>query len=201
MQRTGPVGGHGAVLKPGQGGFSLVEALCALAITSMVLLGSLHFFPVLHRQCHGAMLQMQLTRQLEQSVLSIEKDLRRAGYCSPPCPGPAVFIARRHGETPGSCVILRYAFYPADARKSGCRLINDTFGYRLHRGALETQRGVGHCDGPGWAKMHDTQRWAITQFQCEPLGDRAWRVTLAGAARGHPAITYRLSRVIAGRNG
>lgn len=189
------------MLKGGQAGFSLVEALCALAIVSMLLLGGLRLLPLLYCQAHAALLRTQLAWQMEHSLLSIEKDVRRAGFCSPPCKGRPVHHGQRRGEALHSCLILHYAYYPADSRASGRRLVNDTFGYRLHRGAMETQRGVRHCDEPGWAKMHDSRWWVVKQFRCDPLGDGVWRVMLVGEAKDNPVIHYRTQRIIAGRNG
>ncbi len=189
------------MLKARQEGFSLVETLCALAIASVLLLGALRILPLLYRQAHMALQHAQLAWQMEQSLLSIEKDVRRAGFCSPPCRGLPVYHGQRPGEAQHSCLILSYAFYPAQSRAADRRLVNDTFGYRLHRGALETQRGVRHCNEPGWAKMHDAQRWVVKQFRCDPLGGGAWRVILVGGARNNPAIHYRTQRIIAGRNG
>lgn len=201
MQRTRPMGGGASVLNTGQGGFSLLETLCALAISSVLVLGGLRMLPLLYRQAHGAMERTHLMWQMEHSLLSIEKDLRRAGHGTTPGAGPAVRIGARRGEAPNSCLILRYGYYSSDRRGPGHRLVNDTFGYRLHRGALETQRGVQHCNEPGWSKMHDSRRWMVRRFRCDPLGDNAWRVTLIGAATGYPGQHHDLQRVFVGRNG
>ncbi|MEA9392513.1 prepilin-type N-terminal cleavage/methylation domain-containing protein [Acerihabitans sp. TG2] len=186
------------MLKNGQAGFSLVETLCALAIVSMLVLGSLRILPWLYRQAHVALQRTQLVWQMEHSLLSIEKDVRRAGFCSPPCRSGPVQHGQHRGEALHSCLILHYAYYPADSRRS---LVNDTFGYRLHRGAMETQRGVRHCNEPGWAKMHDSRRWVVKQFRCDPLGNGAWRVILAGEAKDNPTIHYCTQRIFVGRNG
>src|SRR5476649_51883 len=187
------------MLKTREEGFSLVEALCALAIVSLLLLGGLRLLPLMYRQAHIASQQTQLAWQMEQSLLSIEKDLRRAGFCSPPCRGGAVYHGQRRGEAQHSCLILHYAFYPADTRAAGDGLVNESFGYRLRRGSLETQRGVRHCNEPGWAKMHDARSWVIKQFRCGPLGDCRWRVVLFTRAKNNPAFHYLTQRIIAGR--
>lgn len=197
MQRHGPLRRGAAVLKTGQSGFSLAETLCALAVVSVVLLSAMGLLPMIYRQCHGGILHLRLARHLDHSLLRIEKDLRRAGSCFPHCGGRAVIIAQRRGERPHSCLLVTYAFSPS----SDTVPVNETFGYRLRRGALEMQRGVTHCNGPGWVNMHDPRLWVINRLRFEPVADNAYRVTLTGAARGEPGIRYRTSRIVAGRNG
>lgn len=194
------MGGHRAMLSRAQRGSSLVETLCALAVMSLVLVAGLRFLPVLHLHSHGGMQQARLVRQLDHSLLSMEKDLRRAGHCHPPCARPGVIFGQRRGERENSCLIASYAFYPTDARTPGGRLVNDTFGYRLHRGALETQRGARHCDEPGWANMHDPRQLLIKQLRFEPVAANAWRVTLAGGLKDSTGKEYRASRIVVGRN-
>lgn len=189
------------MLNKDQRGTGLAETLCALAVLSIVLLAALRLLPLIQRQSHGGMQQARLARLLDNSLLAVEKDLRRAGYCRPPCQRPAVIVSQRRAERENSCVIASYAFYSAEARGSCGRLTNDTFGYRLHAGALETQRGVLHCNEPGWAKMHDPQQLLITQFIVEPVAPNAWRVTLRGQLRHRPDVVYRATRLVRGRNG
>ncbi len=201
MQRTRPLGGYRAMLGRTQRGASLVETLCAMAVMSLLLLAGLRLLPLSHRLSQSGMQQARLARQLDHSLLSMEKDLRRAGHCRPPCARPAVVIGQRRGERENSCLIVSYAFYPTDARKPGGRLANDTFGYRLHRGALETQRGVRHCDESGWANMHDPRQLRIKQVRFEPVAVNAWRISLYGVPVDRPGSGCRTSRIVIGRNG
>ena len=201
MQREGELWGHLAMLKADESGFSLAETLCAMAVVSLVLLSGMRLLPVMYGQCYGGIQHMRLIRHLNHGLLLIEKDLRRAGHCSPSCGRPAVVIGHRRGEGQQSCLVATYAFIPSSGVAAGGVLENETFGYRLHRGALETQRGVTHCNGPGWVKMHDPQLWIIKQLRFEKVGNNAYRVTLTGAARSTPSIRHRASRIMVGRNG
>ncbi|WP_213993167.1 prepilin-type N-terminal cleavage/methylation domain-containing protein [Sodalis sp. dw_96] len=189
------------MLKIGQSGFSLAETLCGMAIVSLVLLSAMRLLPLMYGQCYGGIQHLRLVRQLDHSLLLLEKDLRRAGLCSPSCGRPAVTLSQRRGERPHSCLLVTYAFLPSSGATVGGVLVNETFGYRLRRGALETQRGVTHCDGPGWVNMHDPRLWVIKQVRFDAVADNAYRVTLTGAARSAPAIRHRSSRIMVGRNG
>ncbi len=188
------------MLKTGQSGFSLAETLCALAVISVVLLSGMRLLPLMYRECHGGIQHMRLVRHLDHSLLMIEKDLRRAGFCSPFCGKPAITVAQRRGERQHSCLLVTYAFFPSSTDNARGRLVNETFGYRLRRGALETQRGVTHCNGPGWVNMHDPHLWVIKQLRFEPVAANAFRVTLTGVARSEPGIRHSASRIMAGRN-
>ncbi|WP_413727742.1 prepilin peptidase-dependent protein [Sodalis sp. RH19] len=201
MQRARPLGGDRAVLNRAQRGAGLAETLGALAVVSLLLLAGLRLLPLLHRLSHGGMQQARLVRQIDYSLLAMEKDLRRAGHCRPPCARSGVVLGQRRGERKNSCLIVSYAFYPTGARTAGGRVVNDTFGYRLHRGALETQRGVRHCDEAGWANMHDPRQVRITRLRFEPVAAHAWRITLHGVQSDRPGGGYRTSRIVVGRNG
>ncbi|XBS69004.1 hypothetical protein ABK905_21200 [Acerihabitans sp. KWT182] len=49
--------------------------------------------------------------------------------------------------------------------------------------------------------MHDPHLWRITCLRFESVAKNAYRVTLTGVSRSQPAIRYRASRVLVGRNG
>ncbi|XBS69005.1 prepilin-type N-terminal cleavage/methylation domain-containing protein [Acerihabitans sp. KWT182] len=134
MQRKRTFCGDPLLLKTGQAGFSLAEALCAMAVTGLVLLSALRLLPFMYRQCHEGLQHMRLVRQIDHSLLLIEKDLRRAGLCTRACERPAVTLGERRGERRQSCLLVAYAFFPLSGNAAGATLINETFGYRLRRG-------------------------------------------------------------------
>lgn len=63
----------------------------------------------------------------------------------------------------GSCVIVRW-----DANSNGSwdnsASENDSTGFRLESGALETQRGATSCEGKGWEKLTDPDMLTIAHF-------------------------------------
>lgn len=65
---------------------------------------------------------------------------------------------------------------------------NDSTGFRLESGALETLRGATSCEGQGWEKLTDPDRLAIAHFVVR-------KVTHAGFA---PELNIELSAL---RNG
>ncbi|TKI05931.1 prepilin peptidase-dependent protein [Martelella alba] len=189
------------MLKSGQGGYTLAETLCALAVSAVVMMAAMRLLPQVQRFSLNHIRQIQLARHIDYAMLTMEKDLRRAGMCRSRCPRPAVVIGQRRGETRQSCLLTTYAFYaPASIAPSG-PLVDETFGYRLREGALEARRGVTHCQGGNWVKTHDPRQWRVTRLRFEPLADNAYRIVLAGESRGKPTVRHGISRIVACRNG
>lgn len=182
----------------GCAGFSLPELLAALAAYSVLLTVALHLFPALHRGAEGAIRQLQLMRQLDLYALNMVKDLRRAGFSPQGKAGRALWIGRYLREPAGSCLVVGYAYY-ARSDASG-HLVTATFGYRLRRGALETQRDVSDCQGGGWEKVFNSDELTVTRLQFTALAGGALRIHLAATVRRRPDIGYAVTQVVARRN-
>lgn len=136
-------------------------------------------------------------RQLDLYALNMVKDLRRAGFSPQGKAGRALWIGRYLREPAGSCLVVGYAYY-ARSDASG-HLVTVTFGYRLRRGALETQRDVSDCQG-GWEKVFNSDELTVTRLQFTALAGGALRIHLAATARRRPDIGYAVTQVVARRN-
>ncbi|EKX4010137.1 MULTISPECIES: prepilin peptidase-dependent protein [Enterobacter] len=141
-----------------QRGFSLTEVLIAMAMSSLLLMSASRFLPGLQRAVLLQSGQRELEAEVWQQLFAVGKQLQRAGYCAGNCQGQALSIGRK-----GSCVIVRW-----DANSNGnwdnTASENDSTGFRLESGALETQRGATSCEGKGWEKLTDPDRLAIAHF-------------------------------------
>lgn len=62
-------------------GFSLLEVLIAMAISSMLLLGAARFLPALQREILQTTRQLLLEDEIWQRAYTVAKHLQRAGYC------------------------------------------------------------------------------------------------------------------------
>jgi prepilin peptidase dependent protein B len=144
-------------------GFTLPEVMLALTFGSAITLAAAKALPVLRQQSTDTLLYYQLDLVLRQVLFSIEKDLRRAGFCAGECRGKAIQISNAEGEAPGSCVIIAYDFN-RNGRWDNGNNEADYFGYRLRQGALEGQRGVTQCTGAGWERLVDQDQVQITTF-------------------------------------
>ncbi|WP_156293172.1 prepilin peptidase-dependent protein [Serratia oryzae] len=143
-------------------GFTLPEVMLAMTFGSLIALAAAKALPVLRLQTADAGRHYRLELVLRQLAFGIEKDLRRAGFCAGQCQGQAFLIGNAEGEVPNSCVIVAY-----DLNQNG-RWENsgdaEYFAYRLRAGALEGQRGVTHCRGNGWERLHDPEEVRINTF-------------------------------------
>ena len=142
-------------------GFSLLEVLIAMAISSILLLGASRFLPALQRGIFQQMRQQALEDDLWQSVFTIAKHLQRAGYCGGDgCAGQALQIAQQ-----GECVIARWDGDSNGVWETTPADNADTIGFRLTSGVLETLRGVNTCNDKCWNKMTDPKTVTVTAFQ------------------------------------
>ncbi|WP_338577409.1 prepilin-type N-terminal cleavage/methylation domain-containing protein [Erwinia sp. E_sp_W01_1] len=64
-----------------QAGFSLPEMLIALAIGSVLLLGAARMLPLLQYNNLQTLMRFQLQEELQLIATTLEKAVRRAGYC------------------------------------------------------------------------------------------------------------------------
>ncbi|EPF6065297.1 prepilin peptidase-dependent protein [Enterobacter cloacae] len=141
-----------------QHGFSLTEVLIAMAISSILLLSTSRFLPGLQRAVLLQSRALEREEEIWQRLFAIGKQLQRAGYCAGDCQGQSLTIGRE-----GSCVIVRW-----DANSNGVwdtsASENESTGFRLESGALETLRGAATCEGKGWEKLTDPDRLVIHTF-------------------------------------
>ncbi len=74
-------------------GFSLAEALIAMTIGSLLLMGACRFLPALQRHILRQGEQLALENELWQRVHAVGKHLQRAGYCRGSCGGAGLELA------------------------------------------------------------------------------------------------------------
>lgn len=170
-------------------GFSLLEVLIAMAISSILLLGASRFLPALQRGIFQQMRQQALEDDLWQSVFTIAKHLQRAGYCGGDgCAGQALQIAQQ-----GECVIARWDGDSNGVWETTPADNADTIGFRLTSGVLETLRGVNTCNDKGWNKMTDPKTVTVTAFQVTRHANAGFSpelfVTLSAIAAGNIAAS------------
>ncbi|HGN1707285.1 TPA: prepilin peptidase-dependent protein [Providencia rettgeri] len=161
-----------------QRGFSLVEMLIAMAISSLVCISAMSALPILFKQTYRSYYQYQLDREVRHVLLSMEKDFRRIGYCGNKyCEGePIKITSKLLSQGNNSCIIFAY-----DQDLSGKwvdskpKAVNsDYFGYRLNNGKLESNRNVNHCDGTRWQSLFDAslvkvKKLAFSWFEASQL--------------------------------
>lgn len=142
-------------------GFSLLEVLIAMAISSVLLLGASRFLPALQLGVLQQMRQQALEEDLWQPLFTVAKHIQRAGYCAgDTCHGESLYLASR-----GDCLIARWDGNNNGRWETSPNDEADSIGFRLNSGVLETLRGATSCEGKGWFKMNDPSAMTITGFQ------------------------------------
>lgn len=179
-------------------GFSLLEVLIAMAISSILLLGASRFLPALQR---GVLMQTQqqtLEDDLWQRLYTVAKHLQRAGYCGAErCAGEPLQIMQQ-----GQCVVVRWDGNSNGVWEASPPDAADSIGFRLKSGALETLRGAASCEGNGWDKMTDPAVMTVTAFQVTRQTLNGYSPTLTlmlSATAGHGA-TARAEYCVTGYN-
>ncbi|MCT4715430.1 prepilin peptidase-dependent protein [Enterobacteriaceae bacterium H18W14] len=147
-----------------QRGFTLLETLIAMALSSVVLLSAGRLFPALQR---GVLLQYQkenLHESLWQLVFSIGKNLQRAGYCHGTCTGKGLTLIKG-----GECVLVRWDINGNGRWEPPGHAEAEVTGFRLRNGSLETLKGAATCEGSGWEKITDPEIVVINHFSVTQL--------------------------------
>ncbi|MDF7681641.1 prepilin peptidase-dependent protein [Enterobacteriaceae bacterium ESL0689] len=180
-------------------GFSLAETLVAMAVSSVLLISAARFLPALQRQVLRQNYQQALDNELWQRLYTIAKHLQRAGYCHGNCIGQPLLITRG-----GRCVIVRWDSNSNGIWERAPQTESDVTGFRLHQGALETQRGVTSCYGGRWEKMTNPQAIVVTHFQItrHDVSGFSPEFTLILAAHSltDPTVTARAEHRVTGYN-
>ncbi|MCS5981491.1 prepilin peptidase-dependent protein [Klebsiella pneumoniae subsp. pneumoniae] len=180
-------------------GFSLAEALIAMAIGSLLLMGACRFLPALQRHILRQGEQLALENELWQRVHAVGKHLQRAGYCRGACGGAGLELAAGGGVS--DCALgceqqREMGNFPRGSAEST--------GFRLRDGALETLRGASDCRGGGWEKITNPAAIVVTRFsvqrQVTPGFAPELSVTLAARSAQQTGLTSEVEQRVTGYN-
>lgn len=180
-------------------GFSLAEALIAMAIGSLLLMGACRFLPALQRHILRQGEQLALENELWQRVHAVGKHLQRAGYCRGACGGAGLELAAG-----GECLIVRWDANSNGRWETSPAAAAESTGFRLHDGALETLRGASDCRGGGWEKITNPAAIVVTRFsvqrQVTPGFAPELSVTLAARSAQQTGLTSEVEQRVTGYN-
>jgi len=155
-------------------GFSLLEMLIAMAISAVIMLSTGRFLPLLLAENAGVLQQAQLRHELQQMMATLEKAVRRAGYCHGECGSGALKISE-------NCLLLRWDENSNGKWEPVGHTESDYYGFRLRQQQLEMQRGVDQCQSAGWEQLSDPAFMTVEQFGISHQGTQV-RIVLQGRA-------------------
>lgn len=173
-----------------QAGFTLLEMLIALAISGILMIGAARFLPALQMANLRTLMSIQLHEELRLMMSTLEKAVRRAGYCRGDCSGEALTI-----NPQGNCLLLRWD-ENSNGKWEGVENENsDFYGFRLRDGNLEAQRGVERCDAGGWEKLNDPATTKMAEFLVVRAGQLV-RLRLSGYILAFPQHPLTLESLV-----
>lgn len=155
-------------------GFSLLEMLIAMVISAVVMLSVGRFLPLLLAENAAVLQRAQLRQELQQIMATLEKAVRRAGYCPGECGSGALKISE-------NCLLLRWDENSNGKWEAASHAESDYYGYRLRQQQLEMQRGVEQCQSAGWERLSDPAFMTLEQFSVSQQ-DGQVRIVLQGRA-------------------
>ncbi|PHM72135.1 prepilin peptidase-dependent protein [Xenorhabdus kozodoii] len=192
--------------KQKQAGFSLLEIMVALLISSVIFVAMTKTYPVLSSQTLDLYRKYRLHYLVNRTTYLMEKEIRRAGYCRErkQCEGNPFIINSKNREVADSCFIVAFDLNLNNQWEKPDHIESEFFGYRLNNRALEWKRGAEDCQESGWERLFDPKEIVIDTFHLEKsrAKDDMIFVTLSIGAHWlkSPSVVYRHQATIRLRN-
>ncbi|MBI6548866.1 prepilin peptidase-dependent protein [Xenorhabdus lircayensis] len=192
--------------KQKQTGFSLLEVMVAMLISSVIFVAMTKTYPILSGQVLDLYRKYRLHYLVNRTVYLMGKDIRRAGYCRDrkQCKGEPLVIKNKDTESANSCFIVAFDLNLNNRWEKPDHIESEFFGYRLNNRALEWQRGTVDCQGNGWERLFDPKEIVIDAFHLEKLRAKGGAIFITLSINAHwlksPSVMYRYQTTIRLRN-
>lgn len=178
-------------MTPSSRGSLLLEMLVSMAVSAVLLVTITRFFPALSQDVMNTYRQYKLDNIMRETLLRLEKDLRRTAFCWGTCQGKPLQITAKKGEPANSCVIVAYDLNHNSRWERNTRKTGEHFGYRLNKNALEWTRNALSCQDTGWEKVTDNRQISVTRFSVTPVSlhqQSGLQLSLTLAGREKPVL-------------
>lgn len=189
-----------------QGGFTFVEMLIAMLLSSVMMVSIAAMYPTLQHQSQSLYRLYRLEQSLRQVLRTIEKDMKRAGFSYSPegIPGNrGVKIGAYPQSAKNSCVLIMYDLNHIGTTNSSNLDNAEQFGYRWAYGSIEQYHGATDCGGAGWDKLLDPSEIVVTKFLVTRTGidgQHYFTLVLEGYWNKRPELKRRVSTRIRAKN-
>ncbi|MDX7990485.1 prepilin peptidase-dependent protein [Xenorhabdus littoralis] len=192
--------------KQKQTGFSLLEVVVAMLISSVIFIAMAKTYPLLSGQTLDLYRKYRLHYLINRNIYLMEKDIRRAGYCQDrkQCTGDPLVIGNKNTEFSGSCFIVTFDLNLNNRWEKPEHIESEFFGYRLNNRVIEWKRGAADCQGMGWEKLFDPKEIVIDDFHLEKSTAKGGLIFITLSMSAHwlksPSIVHRHQATIWLRN-
>lgn len=180
-------------------GFSLVEMLISIALSSLIILGCYTFYVQLQTYIIQNYQRIRLEQNVQYAIAGLAKDIRRAGFIanSPTkMKTKALEINQQR-----NCIIIRYdSEIRHDWVHNPLKIKNsDVFSYRFHKNNLEYKTGSINCQGSNWEKLFDPAEFKVTHFSITQRAN-AIELSLDVELINNQQINYHMTKIIKNEN-
>lgn len=180
-------------------GFSLIEVLVAMSLSSILMLGTMRLLPSLQRAVlHESQLNL-MRDDLWQLAFAIGKQVQRAGYCHGACSGQGMEIRDN-----GHCLVVQWDANHNGKWEGATATEPEQTSYRLRNKSIEIQRGGTPCSGKGWERLTDPAQFNIETFavarQARPGRKPLITISIAASTAQHPSRRLSVEQRVVGYN-
>lgn len=182
-----------------QNGFSLFEIMLSIAFSSLIFIGITSFYSKLQSILLEKNLHIHLEKNIHQGLVSITKDLKRAGFIANSPEKMKQYPIEIN--TSNKCYIFRYDseirndwIYDRNAPSK-----SDIFAYRFYKNNLEYKVGSISCEGVNWEKLFDPHDIKITQFLIKQQNNY-FVINIRAQLKKNKKITYQTVTIIKNEN-
>ncbi|MDF7666267.1 prepilin peptidase-dependent protein [Orbaceae bacterium ESL0727] len=177
------------------GGYSLFEMLISLALSSIIMITTSSFYPLLQTEILHNYQQFRLEQSVQHAMVGLMKDLRRAGFIAnhpEKMTAKAIVINQQQ-----DCILIRYdseirgdwIYQPINSQDA------DLFAYRYNKNSVEYKVGAVNCSGNNWEKLLDTNEIRVTHFKIKQHHN-TFVIDLNAELKHKPHINYQFTRII-----
>lgn len=159
---------HHCRLHRAERGLSLVELLVGTALGLFIVAGAVTLLLTHLREQRSLLMEARMMQDLRATADLMARDLRRAAYWGDSAVGLGSADAATRPNPYGALApsaaasdVVRFS-YSRDGTENHTVDGNETFGWRLHRGAIELDLGSG------WQRLTDPSMLTVTGFSVTP---------------------------------
>ena len=180
-------------------GFSLLEMLISITLTSLIVIGVTSFYYQLQQNTLHYYQITHLQQAVEQALVGLSKDIKRAGFIADDLnkmKNNALEIVRSQ-----NCIIIRYdSEIRHDWVYDQWNLNNsDIFTYRFKNNNVEYRTGAVNCKETKWEKLFDPAEIKITKFDIKQKKNTI-ELSIGAELKKQKHVKYQVTKIIKNEN-